>query len=139
MPATDHAITEANCTNYRLGYNERKVTTLLSISRPFVADHFHDLPGFVEDRHGHNWEAEATFAINGLDREAACAAALDAWVARLDYTLLNAQASLQGRNPTAEVLAEWLFRFLEGLGQGAVRVKIREKANYWAACGRPEP
>ena len=44
---------------------------LLSIRRPFVADHFHDLPGFVEERHGHNWEAEATFAC-GDEGEKAC-------------------------------------------------------------------
>ena len=114
------------------------MTLLLSLSRPFVADHFHDLPGFVEDRHGHNWEAEATFAVAGPEEEPACAAALESWVGRVDYTLLNAQGSLQGRNPTAELLAEWLFRFLDETGRGAVRVKIREKANYWAACGRPD-
>jgi 6-pyruvoyl-tetrahydropterin synthase len=102
-----------------------------------VADHFHDLPGFVEERHGHNWEAEATFSIQGADQEGACAASLEAWVRQVDYTLLNAQAGIEGRNPTAEVLAEWLFKFLEERGQDAVNVKIREKANYWAACGRP--
>lgn len=112
---------------------------LLTLRRPFVADHFHDLPGFVEERHGHNWEAEATFAIGAVEDDAACAAALEAWVAQVDYTLLNAQASLEGRNPTAELLAEWLFRFLEARGQPAVNVKIREKANYWAACGRSDP
>jgi 6-pyruvoyl-tetrahydropterin synthase len=114
------------------------VNLLLSLNRPFVADHFHDLPGFVEARHGHNWEAEATFAIQDEGQEAACASALDTWVRQVDYTLLNAQASLQGRNPTAELLAEWLFQFLEGAGRPAQRVKIREKANYWAACARQE-
>jgi len=111
----------------------------LSLRRPFVADHFHDLPGFVEERHGHNWEAEATFAY-GPDgpgeAEDTWSAALDAWVAAMDYTLLNQQASLAGGNPTAELLAQNLFRFLEAEGQGVVRVKIREKANYWASCSR---
>ena len=109
---------------------------LLSLHRPFVADHFHDLPGFVEARHGHNWEAEATFALAGPEGEPACARALDTWVAEVDYTLLNGQAPLEGRNPTAELLAEWLFLFLEGRGFGVKRVKVREKANYWAACTR---
>ena len=108
-------------------------TLLLSFSRPFVADHFHDLPGFVEARHGHNWDAEATFAGGG---EAAQAQALDAWVARMDYSLLNAQQTLAGRNPTAELLARDLFRFLESDGLPVVRVKVREKANYWAFCSR---
>jgi len=112
------------------------VSFLYSLSRPFVADHFHDLPGFVEERHGHNWEAEASFEIHDAGDPAACAEALDAWVAQVDYTLLNAQASLQGRNPTAELVAQWLFQFLEARGQAAERVKVREKANYWAACAR---
>ena len=106
----------------------------LSLSRPFVADHFHDLPGFMEARHGHNWEAEATFIVTDADAEGLCAQALDAWVAEVDYTLLNDQASLLGRNPTAELLAQWLFQYLAEHGQAAVAVRIREKANYWAAC-----
>lgn len=106
-------------------------TYQLTVRRPFVADHYHDLPGFVEERHGHNWELEATF--RALE-EAVPARALDAWVARMDYSLLNRQESLAGRNPTAELLAQDLFRFLEAEGLGVVRVKIREKANYWASC-----
>ena len=84
-------------------------TFLLSLRRPFVADHFHDLPGFVEARHGHNWEAEVTCAC-GDGRETALEMALDAWVARMDYSLLNQQATLAGRNPTAELLAQDLYR-----------------------------
>ena len=109
---------------------------LLSLHRPFVADHFHDLPGFVEARHGHNWEAEATFELQDPEGEPACQQVLDAWVASVDYTLLNGQARLEGRNPTAELLAEWLFLFLEERGFQVARVKVREKANYWAACTR---
>jgi 6-pyruvoyl-tetrahydropterin synthase len=109
---------------------------LLSLSRPFVADHFHDLPGFQEDRHGHNWDAEATFGIADPAEEAVCAAGLDAWIGQLDYTLLNAQDRLRDRNPTAELLAQWLFLYLEERGLGVRRVKVREKANYWAACAR---
>ncbi len=106
----------------------------LSIRRPFVADHFHDLPGFVEERHGHNWEAEVTCGLAG--GESALAGALDAWVGRMDYSLLNRQETLAGRNPTAESLAQDLFLFLEADGRDVVRVKIREKANYWASCSR---
>jgi len=110
--------------------------SLLSLRRPFVADHFHDLPGFVEARHGHNWEAEATFVLLGTEPEPAFAQALDAWVAAVDYTLLNDQEALRGGNPTAELLAQWLLGYLEGRGLRVARVKIREKANYWAACCR---
>lgn len=109
----------------------------LTLARPFVADHFHDLPGFQEDRHGHNWTVEATVAPGAGDPDGeAAGAALDAWVAGVDYTLLNDRAALAGRNPTAELLAEDCFRHLEAAGLAAVRVRIREKANYWAACAR---
>ena len=112
------------------------MSVLLTLRRPFVADHFHDRPGFQEDRHGHNWEAEVTFVLAGQDQEQACAEALDAWIRQVDYSLLNDQPSLDGRNPTTELLAQWLFNFLEERGRPAVRVKLREKANYWAACTR---
>lgn len=104
-----------------------------TLRRPFVADHFHDLPGFREDRHGHNWEAEATVAATD---ETALASSLEAWVRTLDYSLLNGLDRLAGRNPTAEALAQWLFEDLETAGLAPVQVRIREKANYWAACRR---
>jgi len=106
----------------------------LSLRRPFVADHFHDLPGFQEDRHGHNWEVEAAVALASEADEPAFAAALDAWVATLDYRLLNDQARLAHRNPTAEVLAEDAFSHLQGAALDPRWVRIREKANYWALC-----
>lgn len=104
-----------------------------TLRRPFVADHFHDLPGFVEARHGHNWELEATAATAD---EGALAATLEVWVQGLDYSLLNSQERLAGRNPTAEALAQWLFEDLEAAGLEPVQVRIREKVNYWAACRR---
>ena len=106
----------------------------LSLRRPFVADHFHDLPGFVEARHGHNWEVEATVRAESLAQEIPFRNALDAWVEATDYRLLNEQAPLAARNPTAELLAQWAFESLREAGLEAVRVRIREKANYWASC-----
>jgi 6-pyruvoyltetrahydropterin/6-carboxytetrahydropterin synthase len=106
----------------------------LSLRRPFVADHFHDLPGFQEDRHGHNWEVEAAATLESELEEAALALALDAWVASLDYRLLNQVAPLEGRNPTAELLAEHAFSHLRAAGLRPAWVRIREKANYWALC-----
>lgn len=101
---------------------------------PFVADHFHDLPGFVEARHGHNWEVAATARV--LEpQEAVFASSLGTWVSAIDYTLLNTQPWLAGRNPTAELLAQWAFERLRADGVDAVSVRIREKANYWAQVG----
>ncbi len=106
----------------------------LSLRRPFVADHFHDLPGFQEDRHGHNWEVEATVALASEAEEADFATALDAWVTTIDYRLLNDLAPLSGRNPTAEALAEQAFHYLQGAALKPCWVKVREKANFWALC-----
>jgi len=108
----------------------------MSLHRAFVADHFHDLPGFVEARHGHNWELEATVNLEETHPEPALAQALDAWVKSIDYTLLNDQPWLKNRNPTAEALAQWLLEALEERGFSSVETRIREKANYWAACHR---
>lgn len=110
----------------------------LSLRRPFVADHFHDLPGFQEDRHGHNWDVEAAVEVATEADEPAFAEALDAWVATMDYRLLNDLPELAGRNPTAEVLAEQAFLFLRGAALKPSWVKVREKANYWALCRAPE-
>ncbi len=110
----------------------------LSLHRAFVADHFHDLPGFQEDRHGHNWEIEAAVACASEGEEPAFAAALNAWVQSVDYRLLNELAPLSGRNPTAEALAEHAFRCLQGAALEPEWVKVREKANYWALCRRGE-
>jgi 6-pyruvoyl-tetrahydropterin synthase len=108
----------------------------LTLQRPFVADHFHDLPGFQEDRHGHNWTVDATVGLPGSEDAAHAEAALDRWVASVDYRLLNPEVRLAGRNPTAELLAQWCFEDLVAAGVQTVRVKVREKANYWAACER---
>jgi 6-pyruvoyl-tetrahydropterin synthase len=106
----------------------------LSLRRSFVADHFHDLPGFQEDRHGHNWEVEAAVELASESEEPAFARALDAWVGTVDYRLLNDLPPLSHRNPTAEVLAEQAFLHLQGAAFKPSWVKIREKANYWALC-----
>ena len=106
----------------------------LSLRRPFVADHFHDLPGFQEDRHGHNWEIEATVELQDEADEPAFTEALDRWIVAIDYRLLNDLPTLSGRNPTAELLAEQAFGHLQRAALRVQSVKVREKANYWASC-----
>lgn len=110
----------------------------LTLHRAFVADHFHDLPGFVEARHGHNWEIQATVVVREPGDAVRAEEALDRWVADVDYQLLNDRGFLEGRNPTAEALAEHALLALEAAGLLARRVKVREKAHYWAACARKD-
>ncbi len=110
---------------------------LLTLHRSFVADHFHDLPGFVEERHGHNWEIETTVRLDAAidsKSEALLIASLSAWILLVDYTLLNGQPALKNRNPTAEALSQWAYLHLRAAGLDVECVRIREKANYWAGC-----
>ena len=106
----------------------------LALRRRFVADHFHEEPYFVEARHGHNWEIQAAAQMEGEAEEGRFSAALEAWVAAVDYTVLNEQPWLQGRNPTTELLAQWACEHLQAAGLRVAWVKVREKANYWALC-----
>ena len=109
---------------------------LLTLTRTFVADHFHALPGFEEPRHGHNWVVEATVELHRAEDSHPATISLDRRVRELDYVLLNDLPSLAGRNPTAEVLAQWFFEGLQADGLNPSRIRVREKANYWAACFR---
>lgn len=107
---------------------------LYSCCRPFVADHFHAEPYFLEARHGHNWMVDATARLDRDGDAPRFDAALDAWVEGLDYTVLNEQPRLKDRNPTTELLAQWACEHLAAAGFQVDGVKVREKANYWAAC-----
>jgi 6-pyruvoyl-tetrahydropterin synthase len=107
--------------------------TLITERRRFTADHYHSLPDFCEPRHGHDWEVEAAAAV-GEGGRARLGRLLDAWAGGLDRSLLNEKEMLAGRNPTAEVLAECLFRHLEASGLRPALVRVREKPQYWAGC-----
>jgi hypothetical protein len=112
-------------------YTYRMGAVLIAERRRFVADHHHSMPNFCEPRHGHDWEVEA--AVEGSGAEP-LGRLLDGWAGGLDRSLLNDMEMLAGRNPTAEVLAECLFRHLEASGASPVLVRVREKPQYWAAC-----
>jgi 6-pyruvoyl-tetrahydropterin synthase len=106
---------------------------LITECRQFVADHYHSLPGFSEPRHGHNWELEVTVRDDAFFR---LNSVLDAWVSEINYSLLNEQNTLVGRNPTAEILAECIFNHLCACDLRPVQVRVREKSNFWATCMR---
>jgi 6-pyruvoyl-tetrahydropterin synthase len=109
------------------------VTTF--INRLFIADHFHNLPGFIESQHAHNWKVEVALSVMNPDDYVACTRDLDRWINQVNNTVLNNHQYLEGRNPTTELLAQWLYEFLKTGNHAVVRVKIQEKANYWAAYG----
>jgi 6-pyruvoyl-tetrahydropterin synthase len=104
---------------------------LLSEFRRFAASHFHSMKGFNEPLHGHTWGLEATVRA---DAKMLLGPILDEWIAKVENTVLNGQDCLNGRNPTAEVLAECAFLHLKNAGLCPVAVKIWEKSNCWASC-----
>ncbi len=114
-------------------YN-RVMSITISIGHPFVSDHFHDLPGFTEARHGHNWHIEASFEIQKLEDRRVVHDDVHTWIQSVDYTLLNDATEFQGRNPTAELLSQWACEYLLSRGHRVTEIRIQEKANYWARC-----
>ena len=108
----------------------------ISINRSFTADHFHNLPGFTESQHTHNWKVKVTFSISDQNNNTAYINDLDIWIKQVNNTILNNHKYLVGRNPTTELLTKRLYEFLKARNHAVVRVKIQEKDNYWAAYGK---
>jgi 6-pyruvoyl-tetrahydropterin synthase len=106
---------------------------LLTESRQFVADHCHSMPGSFESRHGHNWELEVTVRNYESFR---LESTLDSLIEIIDYSSLSNHHFFEGRNATAEAVAELAFQYLETRGLKPLVVRVREKSNYWAACTR---
>lgn len=107
------------------------VEFLFTERRQFVADHCHSMPGYTEPRHGHNWELEATVRNN----ESFCLGPLlDSLINTINYSFLSELPYFDGKNATAETVAQFAFQFLETKNLKPVIVRIKEKSHYWAAC-----
>lgn len=100
----------------------------------FSATHhirLHD--GTDEPSHGHDWRVRATFAKAALDELgmvidfAEARRVLKQVVEQLDYQDLNQVSVLRGKNPTTEVVAEWIFgRILELGVKSIAEVEVTE-------------
>lgn len=110
----------------------------ISIKRSFIAEHLHYLAGLSEPRHGHNWKAEIVISINNLKEKYACIATFDQWINTVNYTSLNDHTYFKDRNPTTELVAQWLFQILKQNNHNIIKVKIQEKENYWAAYNKKQ-
>ncbi len=89
--------------------------------------------GTLEPVHGHDWRVRVAFSRTVLDDESMVVVfqrarqALESIVKPLHYTDLNRNPALAGRNPTAEVVAKYVFDGLAGLGLSSVRrVEVTE-------------
>ncbi len=100
----------------------------------FSATHhirLHD--GTEEPRHGHDWRVRVTFAKPSLDELgmvidfAEAKSVLAQVVQQLDYCDLNEATMLRGKNPTTEIVAEWIYHRIVDLGvPSIVRVELTE-------------
>jgi len=91
------------------------------ITQPFVAAHRLKLyDGSLEPLHGHNWKLEVRVAGKDLDQIEVLIdflevkAKVQELLKKIDYTYLNENLNFEGRNPSAEVVAFWLFQKLKG-------------------------
>ena len=90
------------------------------ITQPFVAAHRLTLyDGSLEPLHGHNWKVEVRLEGKDLDKIEVLIDFLDvkkevqSLLKEIDYTYLNENERFVGRNPSAEVVAHWIFQKLK--------------------------
>jgi len=106
------------------------------ITQPFVAAHRLKLyDGSLEPLHGHNWKMEVRLCGKDLDQIEVLIdflevkAKVQELLKKIDYSYLNENLNLEGRNPSAEVVAFWLFQKLKSAIEHPVaRVK---KVTVW--------
>ncbi len=106
----------------------------VAVEAGFSATHqlrLHD--GTNEPRHGHDWRVRVTFAKPSLDELgmvidfAEAKRVLTQVVQPLEYCDLNESPALRGKNPTTEVVAEWIFHRVVELGVASIiRVEVTE-------------
>ncbi len=110
----------------------------------FSATHhirLHD--GSEEPEHGHDWRVRATFEKPSLDELgmvidfAEAKKVLSEVVHQLDYCHLNEVPMLRGKNPTTEVVAEWIFQRILQLGVHSIKqVEVTEAPGCLAIFSR---
>jgi len=92
---------------------------------PFSSAHFiAGYPGDCANLHGHNWLVKATLVSDvrgegGLTYDfRKLKGLLEEIVEPLDHAVLNDIPHFKKYNPTAEVIAEWIYRELSGRIEG---------------------
>ena len=101
----------------------------LTVRDSFAAAHrLRGYEGDCENLHGHNWVVEVTVASPALDDRGIAVdfrvmkAALSGILARLDHKYLNEVPPFDGRNPSSENLARYVFEEMSGAIPGPARV-----------------
>ena len=117
----------------------------IAVDATFSAVHRVQLPNrAVEPLHGHDWGVRAWFAQPELGESgmvvdfSAARATLEGILADLQAKNLNEIDPLSRQNPTAEVLAKYLFERIRAAGVTSVcRVEVKEAPGCLAAYEAP--
>lgn len=119
----------------------------IAVDATFSAAHRVRLPdGTLEPPHAHDWGVRVWFGGPGLDESGMvidfqeARTALDAVLADLQHKNLNELDPLAALNPTAEVLARYVFERIRASGLPMIRrVEVTEAPGCVAAYEYPEP
>ncbi len=98
--------------------------------------------GTLEPPHGHDWLVRACFSRSELDEAgmvvdfSKARSALQSVLARLDRADLNSHEGLAGKNPTAEVVARYIYDRMAEPGLSVLRrIEVTEALGCVAAYG----
>jgi len=98
--------------------------------------------GTLEPPHEHDWLVRACFSRSELDEVgmvvdfSKARSALQSVLARLDHTNLNSHEGLAGKNPTAEVVARYIFDLMSEPGLSVLRrIEVTEAPGCVAVYG----
>lgn len=99
----------------------------------------HQLVGYdgnCSNPHGHNWRVKACLETEGLDEVGIAVdfrrlkQSLNALLAEMDHSDLNAHPAFRRQNPTSEVIAKYIFQQLKSEFPGpdirVVQVEVAE-------------
>ncbi len=120
------------------------------ITQPFVAAHRLTLyDGSLEPLHGHNWKMEVRLAGKDLDQIEVLIDFLEVkkqvveLLKKIDYTYLNENLELKGKNPSAEIVAYWILKELQSSLKHPVakvtKVTVWETDNCAASYSETSP
>ena len=118
----------------------------VTVEAKFSAVHRVRMPdGTLEPPHGHDWLVRAYWSRSALDETAMvidfgqAQSNLESVVGHLHHADLNNHEALNGLNPTAEVIAKYVFDRIRAPGPSAIRrVEVTEAPGCVAAF-EPSP
>lgn len=111
----------------------------VSVVKTFSAAHcLREYKGKCENLHGHNWKVCVTVTEHTLNKTgmvmdfADVRVMLDRVLEKLDHTYLNDTHPFVAVNPTAENIAEYIFRQLQAAEVKVESVQVWESENSFA-------